>query len=300
MLKVENLNLSYKKNEQILHDVSLSINSGETVGLIGMNGAGKSTLMRAVSGVVPYQSGNITINNIKQENLTVKQRQEVLFLSADNNLYGEMTVKDNLEILRHFYCAGEEKVTLAVNMLKCQDMLNKKVSELSSGMRQRASIAGCTLGDFRLLLLDEPTNALDIETKKYIIDYIKSLCGKQNGILVTSHNIKDIEELCDRVYILRHGKIVKEATVDSILRESAEKNQKWCISIPEGSDYKSLVESYDKSEYSFDINDTSIKIIVNEKIKQSLLRKIILADIQIISVISMVNSLEDAVLEIIN
>ncbi len=299
MLNVQNLNLSYKKNEQILHDVSLNIKSGEIVGLIGMNGAGKSTLMRAISGVVPYQSGSVTINNIKQEQLTAKQRREILFLNANNNLYKEMTVKDNLEILRHFYCAREENETLAVNMLKCKDMLNKKVSELSSGMRQRAAIAGCTLGDFRLLLLDEPTNALDIETKKYIIDYIKYLSGKQNGILITSHNIKDIEDLCKRVYILRHGKIVKEATVDSILRESSEKNQKWCISIPKECKYKSIINLYDESEYSLEINDTSVKIIIDENIKQSLLKKIILSDIEVISVSSMVNNLEDAVLEII-
>ncbi|HEZ7991326.1 MAG TPA: ABC transporter ATP-binding protein [Ruminococcus sp.] len=299
MLKVKNLDLSYKKDEQILHNVSLNVNPGEIVGLIGMNGAGKSTLMRAVSGVIPYQSGSITVNGKDIKKLTAQQRREISFLNAAHNLYSDMTVRDNMNIMRKFYKADEKSVQIAVKLLKCSDMLDKKTSVLSSGMRQRASIATSTLGSFRLLLLDEPTNALDIETKKYILDYIHYLSSEQNGILITSHNIKDIEELCDRIYVLRHGKIVKEATIESILRESAKKNHKWSISIPKTAQCRTIVEAYGKSEYSIETTEHSVNIIADEKIKQDILRKLVLDNIEIISVNSLVDNLEDAVLEII-
>ena len=300
MLKVSDLDLSYNKGEQILHKVSLNVEPGEIVGLIGMNGAGKSTLMRAVAGVIPYQSGNVTINGKGIKDLSVEHRREILFLNAMHNLYSDMTVRNNLSIMRRFYKADRKSVQTAVNMLKCSDILDKKVIELSSGMRQRASIAASTLGSFRLLMLDEPTNALDIENKRYIIDYIRYLSSSQNGILITSHNIKDIEELCDRVYVLRHGKIVKEATIESILRESAEKKRKWSISFPKTAQYSKIVEAYEKSEYSVETTENSTAIIVDEKIKQDVLRKLILNDIKIISVNSLIDNLEDAILEIIS
>lgn len=299
MLRVENLNLSYRKGKQILYDVSINVKQGEIVGLIGMNGAGKSTLMRAIAGVVPYESGNIFVSGTNTLALSINQRREISFLNASHNLYGEMTVYDNLNIMKNFYNADEKKMTHAVDLLKCSSMLDTKVSELSSGMRQRASIASATIGDFKLFLFDEPTNALDIETKKYILDYIRYLSNKDNGILITSHNIKDIEELCDRVYILRNGRIVKEATIESILSESAEKNRMWNITIPKKTDCNMILSSYSDVTYSLEFDENNIKLIVDQDIKQQVLKHLILDGIEIVSVNSLVDNLEDAVLEII-
>ena len=241
MLNIENLNFSYKKGKQILYDVSLNIKPGEIVGLIGMNGAGKSTLMRNISGIVNPDSGKIVINGTDRKKYTSEERKKIAYLNAENNLYNEITVKENINIMQHFYNVSKERTENVIKMLRCDEFMDKKVSELSSGMRQRAAIAASTLNNSNLILLDEPTNAIDIETKKYIMDYINYLSNKKNGILITSHNIKDIEELCERVYIMRHGRIVKEATVESILKESSEKNQKWSISVPKNTDIPRLI-----------------------------------------------------------
>lgn len=297
MLNIENLNFSYKKGKQILYDVSLNIKPGEIVGLIGMNGAGKSTLMRNISGIVNPDSGKIVINGTDRKKYTSEERKKIAYLNAENNLYNEITVKENINIMQHFYNVSKERTENVIKMLRCDEFMDKKVSELSSGMRQRAAIAASTLNNSNLILLDEPTNAIDIETKKYIMDYINYLSNKKNGILITSHNIKDIEELCERVYIMRHGRIVKEATVESILKESSEKNQKWSISVPKNTDIPRLIGN--SVEYYIEEGDLNLKVVVNEKFKQSTIKLFVNSDVEIISVESFINNLEDAVLEII-
>ncbi|MBQ3783211.1 MAG: ABC transporter ATP-binding protein [Lachnospiraceae bacterium] len=298
MLKIENLNVSYKKGSPILHNVSMHVDAGEIVGIIGMNGAGKSTLMRAISGVLPYQPGTIKIKNVDACKITMEQRQKISFLKAENNIYKELSVLENIKICQKLYKAKNATVKKAIELLRCEEILNKKVGELSSGMRQRVSIVTSTLSDYHLLLLDELTNAIDIETKKYIIEYVRSLSNEHNGILITSHNIKDIEELCDRIYILRKGEVVKETTVESILRESEEKNNTWFVSVPLGSDCDLALMSFKKNEYSVKECETCISIQVDEAKKQELLKQLILNEIKIISVSSMIDSLEDAVLEV--
>lgn len=297
MLNIENLNFSYKKGKQILYDISLNIKPGEIVGLIGMNGAGKSTLMRNISGIVNPDSGKIVINGTDRKKYTSEERKKIAYLNAENNLYNEITVKENINIMQHFYNVSKERTENVIKMLRCDEFMDKKVSELSSGMRQRAAIAASTLNNSNLILLDEPTNAIDIETKKYIMDYINYLSNKKNGILITSHNIKDIEELCERVYIMRHGRIVKEATVESILKESSEKNQKWSISVPKNTDIPRLIGN--NVEYYIEEGDLNLKVVVNEKFKQSTIKLFVNSDVEIISVESFINNLEDAVLEII-
>ncbi|MBP1565613.1 MAG: ABC transporter ATP-binding protein [Oscillospiraceae bacterium] len=297
MLNIENLNFSYKKGKQILYDISLNIKPGEIVGLIGMNGAGKSTLMRNISGIVNPDSGKIVINGTDRKKYTSEERKKIAYLNAENNLYNEITVKENINIMQHFYNVSKVRTENVIKMLRCDEFMDKKVSELSSGMRQRAAIAASTLNNSNLILLDEPTNAIDIETKKYIMDYINYLSNKKNGILITSHNIKDIEELCERVYIMRHGRIVKEATVESILKESSEKNQKWSISVPKNTDIPRLIGN--NVEYYIEEGDLNLKVVVNEKFKQSTIKLFVNSDVEIISVESFINNLEDAVLEII-
>lgn len=297
MLNIENLNFSYKKGKQILHDINISIKPGEIVGLIGMNGAGKSTLMRNISGIVQPDSGNIIINGTDRKNYTADDCKKIAFLNANSNLYSDFTVKENLKIMQHFYNTPQKKLLNIIKLLKCDEFLDKKVKELSSGMRQRAAIAASTLGDFNLILLDEPTNAIDIETKKYIIEYIKYLSNKKNSILITSHNIKDIEELCERVYILRNGKVVKQATVEELLKESSEKNQKWNIAVPRNTDINNILRNNNK--YSIENSDMYVKIIVDEKYKQNIIKELVNSDVEIIYVESFIHNLEDAVLEII-
>lgn len=298
MLHIENLNLAYIPGKPILKSVSLQVRRGEIVGLIGMNGAGKSTLMRAVSGVIPYQEGSVQVHEKEVSSLSAIERQRIAYLSAEHNLYGEMTVMDNFKIYRKFYHATEEQMMIAIRMAGCTELLEKKVHELSSGQRQRVSIACATIGDFQLLLLDEPSNALDIETKKYLIDYIRSLSTPQNGILITSHNIKDIEDLCTRIYILRKGEILRESTVDGIIYESSRQSTCWNITLPQNSAYEAVLQPFDHALWQAEQMEDHTRLTVDDTIKQKVIQALAGNALEIITIESNVTGLEDAIMEI--
>ncbi len=213
MLEVNNIYKSYNDDGYVLHDVSVNVNKGEIVGLVGLNGAGKSTLMKSIAGIINVNHGNIMFSGKNIETLSENEKKKISFLSTNNNLYSELSVKENIEIFRRIYYKNESDVKSIVDILGIDSFLNKTVKNLSTGMKKKAEIACATLGDYELLMLDEPTNGLDIEAKSKILNYFKWRLTKDNGILITSHNINDIEQLCDRVYIIREGKIILETSI---------------------------------------------------------------------------------------
>lgn len=203
----------------------MDIKRGEIVGIVGLNGAGKSTLMRTISGASDFNCGTIEINKMNVKSLkSSRVRRKISLLHTTYNLYGELTVKENLEIYRRIYGASIKDKERVIEELEISTFLDKKVGTLSTGMRKRAEIACATMHDFCLLLMDEPTNGLDIEAKEDIVKYIKSMSKTNNSIVITSHNTKDIVE---------------------------EKNTNWIISVK----YENgLDELLDNVGYKYEIN----------------------------------------------
>jgi len=293
LLEVQNINKKYKEGYRVLKDVNLHIEAGEIVGLIGLNGAGKSTIMRVISGVSNFQEGTIFFEGSQIKKLSNIQRKKIAFLCASNNLYEEMTVADNLEVFKKFYNASDLDKQAMIDALDLQNMLKKKVSELSSGMQQRVAIACSMVGKPKLVMMDEPTVSLDMENKSKIIQFILSQLSPETGILITSHNSKDIEELCERIYILRQGEIVKESTVKGVLREASRHNKRWIVSVQ--LDKQNRLNDL-LQDYNVKYNEDSLDIYVEEINKKLLLQK--LSEFEIISVKSEVDNLEDAILEV--
>ena len=213
LLEVQNINKKFKEGYEVLKDVNLHIEAGEIVGLIGLNGAGKSTIMRIISGVSTYEEGKIFFEGLQIKKHSSIQRKKIAFLCASNNLYEEMTVADNLDVFMKFYHASVLDKQYMIDKLDLRNVLRRKVSKLSTGMQQRVAIACLMVGRPKLVIMDEPTVLLDIENKCKIIQFIQSQSSPETGILITSHSADDIEELCERVYILRQGEIVKELEV---------------------------------------------------------------------------------------
>ena len=212
LLEVQNINKKYKEGYYVLKDINLHIEAGEIVGLIGLNGAGKSTIMKIISGVSTYQGGEIFFEGSKIKKISSMKRKQIACLCASNNLYEEMTVAQNLDIFTKFYDASNLDKKTMISDLELQKILKKKVEELSLGMQQRVALACSMVGKPKLVIMDEPTASLDIDNKCRIIRFIQSHHSPETGILITSHDSSDIGELCERVYILKTGEIVKELT----------------------------------------------------------------------------------------
>lgn len=298
MLEINGLCQSYEKDKLVLQDIELCVKKGEIVGLVGTNGSGKSTLMRTICGVIPIQAGSIKIDRIPIQERTTDQRKRVIYFSADNNLYHELTVIDNLKIFQRIYGVSNQRMEEVIKSLNCMDLLNKRVGQLSSGLRQRVAIACTTMKEFQMLLLDEFTNALDIENKSNIIQYIRMLSQKENGILVTSHNIKDIEDLCSRIYVLRNGKIIKHANIEEFMQESAMKNNQWIICANIAKMSSRSVELMTE-KYQVNVEEKYLRLTVPEEEKAQVLRELGEFGADIISLNNKVNNLEDAILGVI-
>jgi ABC-2 type transport system ATP-binding protein len=200
-------------NKNVLNDVTLSLENGKVYGLIGENGAGKTTLMKILCGILTPDEGELLM-----------QDKNVGALIEEPAAYMNMSAKDNLRIFMNcFSKSDDEKIEAILKLVGLMDT-KKKVREYSLGMKKRLGIAISLLTEPNLLILDEPTSGLDItginETREIVRNYMKN---KENIVLISSHDTRDIVELCDEIIFIDKGKIIlrlEEFERDSIKLET--------------------------------------------------------------------------------
>ena len=222
-------NLSKKFNEiYAVNNINLSISTNKTVGLLGPNGCGKTTSIGMMLGLIKPTSGDIIIQN---KNINTFERNELLsimnFASPYVELPKKLSVKQNLEIYGRLY--GVKNLSLRVNELaedlNLKDFLNKKTGELSSGQKNRVSLAKSLINKPEILLLDEPTASLDPDIGDYVRSYVQSYKSKNKvTILLASHNMAEVERLCDSVIMMKKGKIIDQGTSKEIISRHGRAN----------------------------------------------------------------------------
>ncbi|MEW9702800.1 ATP-binding cassette domain-containing protein [Paenibacillus sp. SI8] len=217
------LSRAYKEKEAV-RDVSFNIESGEFVGYIGPNGAGKSTTIKMLTGILHPTSGEVLIHGFspQKHRRRVVQRLGVVF-GQRSQLWWDLPVKDSYEILAAMYRVDEASARRRLgelkDLLELNEFLDTPVRKLSLGQRMRADLAAAMLHDPDILFLDEPTIGLDVVAKRNIRGFLKALnedFGKT--ILLTTHDMDDIEQLCQRVIVINHGQIGYDGSI-SELRE---------------------------------------------------------------------------------
>jgi ABC-2 type transport system ATP-binding protein len=194
-----------------LDGVSLEHGDGEILGVIGHNGAGKTTLLRIMTGLVPPSRGDLSINGIDVLADPTRLKSILGYLPEDSHLYETMTVRSYLSFFGEIYgmTAGEirEKTDELLGALSLEAG-QKKIGELSKGMKRKVAIARSLLHDPEVLIYDEPSSGLDPMTSRTIIEFLKNLRNRGKTIVFSAHNLYQVEEICDRVMILRRGKEV--------------------------------------------------------------------------------------------
>lgn len=213
MLSIKNLTKHYDK-KKVLNNFNLEINSGEIYGLLGGNGAGKTTTINLICGLLTYESGEILINNDK---LSQKSKYLLGVAPQENLLYNQLTCEENLAFFGKIYgLKGTQLQTAIYENLKAVNLLEKKeetVATLSGGMQRRLNIAVAFIHYPSLLILDEPTTGLDIESRYEIWQLILGLKQQGMTILLTTHLLDEAEKLCDRIGIMKEGKIIVEGNL---------------------------------------------------------------------------------------
>ena len=203
----------------VVDNLNLQIEAGEIVGIIGHNGAGKSTTLKMIAGLVEPTSGNIRVmgRDIQKEGVKVKQR--IGFLSEESPLYEAMTAQQYLLFFSELYRMPRQKALKRIDQLLASLDLHEKTKltgDFSKGMKRKTAIARALLHDPDLLILDEPNSGLDPLTSFFIINYLKTLRREGKTIILSAHNLFHVETICDRVGIIKNGKLLIFDTMDAI------------------------------------------------------------------------------------
>jgi ABC-2 type transport system ATP-binding protein len=220
ILEVKNLNKRFGSLKAV-EDVSFTLNEGEILGLLGVNGAGKTTTLQMLLGVLTPTSGEISYFGKNLFTHREEILEEVNFSSTYTNLPWLLTVYENLLCLSYLYRIENRKERLAkvIKIFRLGDLLKKQVIDLSAGQLTRVNLAKSFLNFPRVLLLDEPTASLDPEVASYIRTFLLEERKKFNlSIILTSHNMSEVEELCDRVIFINQGKIVADDTPQNLAK----------------------------------------------------------------------------------
>ncbi len=213
-LRLENVQKKIGKKE-IIKNVSLTVNEGEVYGFIGPNGAGKTTTIRLIVGLMKLTAGDIKVlgKSIKDD---YKEAAKHIGAIVENpELYPFMTGMQNLRHFARMYDdVPEERIEEVIELVGLKKVIHGKVGKYSLGMRQRLGIAQAILHRPKVLILDEPTNGLDPAGMREIRNYIKKLAVEENvAVIISSHLLSEIELICDRIGIIKHGELITEQTV---------------------------------------------------------------------------------------
>ncbi len=227
-IEVKNLNKTFKKILAV-QDLNFEIKKGSIVGLLGPNGCGKTTTIGMMLGLIKPSSGGILIDgkNIENENIRTKILEKVNFISPYVELPKKLTVEENLIVYGKLYGVEklEEKVLSLIKDLNLENFKKRKTGELSSGQKNRVSLAKALINDPEILLLDEPTASLDPDVGDYIRGYIENFASKKGTtILLASHNMNEVERLCSEVMMMKNGKIIDKGTCKSLVNKHGRKN----------------------------------------------------------------------------
>lgn len=221
ILKVEGLSKSFKKRK-IVDNVSFESKEGEILGFLGANGAGKTTTIRMITGLISVDSGTVIIDGHNIKNEFEKAMDNVGAIVEIPFLYEYMTGMENIKLFAKLYKASEEGVQDAIKVSGLKERLNDKVKDYSLGMKQRIGLAVALMKQPKLLILDEPTNGLDPMGIKDLREFLKNLAHNKNiSVVVSSHILMEMEQLCDRVVIISEGKIICTKTMEEINKESS-------------------------------------------------------------------------------
>ena len=236
-------------SKQVLDKVSFEIEEGDILAFIGPNGSGKTTTIKCMLGLNTIDSGDVLINGYSIKNDFKNAIGRVGAIVENPDFYMQLSGYDNLKLFKNMYSnVTFDDINRVVSLVGLDKRIKDKVEKYSLGMRQRLGIAQALLHSPNLLILDEPTNGLDPEGIKDLRNLLKKIAKKEKvGIFISSHNLAELDNFCNKACIIQNGVIIESNTIDKI---------------------KSSLKQGNVVEYSFEVNDTSrLKDILKENVE---------------------------------
>ena len=225
-IEINNLSKQFK-NILAVKNINFAINKGTIIGLLGPNGSGKSTTLGMMLGLIKPTSGTVIINGKNIEHNRTNLLKKMNFISPYIELPKKLTVEENLKVYGRLYGVKnlEDKISDLMEKLNLIDFKSRKTGELSSGQKNRVSLAKALVNDPEILLLDEPTASLDPDVGDYIRGYIEDYASNNGAtILLASHNMNEVERLCHEVMMMKNGEIIDKGKCGDLVSKHGRKN----------------------------------------------------------------------------
>ena len=265
---------------------------GDILGFIGPNGAGKTTTIKLILGLQNITSGKVYINGYDIEENFKKAIENVGTIVESPDLYMYMSGYENLKLVANLYKNVDKKrIDEIVKLVGLENRIKDKVSKYSLGMRQRLGIAQALLHRPKLLILDEPTNGLDPEGIKEVKVLLKKLAEQENmAILISSHNLAELDTFCNKISIIKNGEIVETNDIDTFKKDI--KNNCYILEVKDSSVIGSIVD------YKMDIlTETEVRVYIEKEKVPLLIKELVLRNVKLYNVSEENLSLEDAFLK---
>lgn len=225
-IEVINLSKNYKSKKAV-NNISFKINENEIIGLLGPNGCGKTTTIGMILGLLKPTNGKVLINGSNLETNKIPILKKLNFISPYIELPKKLKVKQNLIVYGKLYNVEnlDDRINYLSKKLRLENLLDKITGELSSGQKNRVSLAKALINDPSVLLLDEPTASLDPETGDFIRTFLENYKKeKKISVLLASHNMEEVKRLCNSVLMMKDGNIVDKGTPDELIEKHGRKN----------------------------------------------------------------------------
>ena len=225
-LEIVNLSKTYDSKEAV-QNISFKVKKNKIIGILGPNGCGKTTTIGMILGLLKPTKGKVLINGMEIEKQRVELLNKLNFISPYIELPKKLTVKQNLEVYGRLYDVKELgiKIDYLCEKLRLNEFINKITGELSSGQKNRVSLAKSIINDPSVLLLDEPTASLDPETGDFVRSFLEEYQKeKKTSILLASHNMAEVERLCSSVLMMNKGSIIDQGTPGELIKKHGRKN----------------------------------------------------------------------------
>lgn len=219
MLKIEHLTKSFGEKKAV-DDLSLEIASGEIYGFIGHNGAGKTTTLKSVCGIQSFEGGEITLDGISITADPISFKKQIAYIPDNPDLYDFMTGIKYLNFIADIFGVSEkereEKIKKYAGIFELTDDLNEPISAYSHGMKQKLAIISAWLHSPRLIIMDEPFVGLDPKASHSLKEMMREVCDAGGAIFFSTHVLEVAEKLCDKVAIIKNGKLIKSGTMEEV------------------------------------------------------------------------------------
>ena len=234
VLKVDGLKKSYNKGKTFAsNNISFTVNAGEIVGLVGKNGAGKSTIIKSVTGIMPFDSGEISICGYGVKYEPIGSKKNLGYVPDVCNAFDKMTGMEYLNFVADvFKVSKADRETRVEEFQRCfplGDSIHKSISSYSHGMKQKISIMASLISNPKLWILDEPITGLDTQTSLNLLEYMKEYAKRGSAVLFSSHNLDIVQKICDRAIIINNGNLVANLDIDELEKTSNFELEKYFI-----------------------------------------------------------------------